>query len=370
MSDAFAVTVPLENVNDEFATIVEWNVTSGSKVKKGDVIVTLETLKATFELESEKEGFLFYEKEEGDEVGIGSAIAYICKENKKPAMERETAAADMSNEYDGNVTISAKAGKLMKEYGLRNEDFVGFEKVKIADVKARIADKGLKKRELQSGIRGKTQNIVSSKSIKISPAKRFEIRQLNQSNKRVVLSSVSIMVDMKKVEENIHNIFQNEKVQATAFELIISKTARLLKKYYLLNGFFDDGSCNIYDEINIGIAVNIGKGLRVPVVKNADTLTLKDISNTVRDLSLKYFREELGVGDLTGGTFTVTDLSSMGIVDFHPVINNMQSAILGVCSVMPGTNYFKIILTFDHNMADGMIAADMLNELSTFLKGN
>ena len=108
---------------------------------------------------------------------------------------------------------------------------------------------------------------------------------------------------------------------------------------------------------------------RGPVFKNVDRLSLKDVSNSVKDLSLKYFRGELRLGDLSGGTFTVTDLSAKGIIDFHPVINNMQAAILGICSVMPGTNHFKVILTFDHNMSDGMVAADMLNELSTLLHG-
>ena len=62
MSDAFAVIVPLENINDEFATLIKWNVESGEEVKKGSVIATLETMKAVFEIEAEKDGFLFYER--------------------------------------------------------------------------------------------------------------------------------------------------------------------------------------------------------------------------------------------------------------------------------------------------------------------
>ncbi len=368
MSDVFAVTVPLENINDEFATIVEWNIESGKEVKKGDVIVTIETMKAIFEIEAEKDGFLFYELKEGDEVAVGSEIAYIGKENKIPEIKTKATEIDKSETYDDNADISAKAKKLMKEYGLQNEDFAGFEKVKLEDVKTKIAEEGLKKKEFQSVISSKDQYLTSSEIIKIKQAKKFEIKQLRQSSQRVISSSVSIMVDIQKVEENIKFISQNDGVHATIVELVIFNISRLLKKYNLLNGFYDDGNCNVYNEINIGFAVNIGKGLKVPIIKNADKLTLKDISNTVKDLSLKYFREELSLNDITSGTFTVTDLSSKGIVDFFPVINNMQSAILGICSVMPGTNYFKVILTFDHNMADGMMAADMLNELSTLLQ--
>jgi pyruvate/2-oxoglutarate dehydrogenase complex dihydrolipoamide acyltransferase (E2) component len=369
MSDVFAVIVPLENINDEFATLIEWNVGSGKEVKKGDVIVTLETMKAIFEIEAEKDGFLFYEIKEGAEVRVGSEIAYICDENKRPKIVTKPTGFDTSKSRNGSMDISAKAMKLMDEYGLRDEDFAGFEKVKLEDVKTKIAERSLKKKDAHAAISSKEQYRTSSKIFEISPAKRFEIKQLRQSSQRVIASSVSVVVDLQKVEENIKHISRNDGVRPTIVELTIFHTSRLLKKYNLFNGFYDDGNCNVYNEINVGFAVNIGKGLKVPVIKGADKLLLKEISNTVKDLGLKYFREELVLSDLAGGTFTVTDLSAKGIVDFSPIINNMQAAILGICSAMPGTGCFKIILTFDHNMADGMMAADMLNELSALLQG-
>jgi len=369
MSDAFAVIVPLENINDEFATLIKWNVESGEEVKKGSVIATLETMKAVFEIEAEKDGFLFYEIEEGAEVRVGSEIAYICDENKRPEMTTKASGLESSKGRDRIVNISAKARKLMNEYGLQDEDFAGFEMVKLEDVKTKIAERSLEKRVAQDAISCKEQYRTSSKIFEISPAKKFEIKQLRQSSQRVITSSVSVSVVLQKVEESIKNISRNEGVRPTIVELMLFHTARLLKKYYLFNGCYDNGNCNVYDEINVGFAVNIGKGLKVPVIKSADKLSLKEIANTVRDLGLKYFREELGLSDLAGGTFTLTDLSAKGIVDFSPVINNMQAAILGVCSEMPGTGSFKILLTFDHNMADGMMAADMLNELSALLYG-
>lgn len=362
MPDVFAVTVPMENVNDEFATVVECNVGSGTAVKTGEIILTLETQKAVFELEAEKDGFLFHDLAEGDEVRIGSEIAYICKENKRPEIIKEKTT---DTGAEGGVSVSAKAAKLMDEYGLRVEDFEGVEKIKLADVKAKA--EGMKKRVSGQGAKGRTA--AAYEPVKVSPAKKFEIQQLRQSTQNVVPSSVSIMVNVHKVEENIKRIMKEEGVQVTIVELVIFETAQLLKKYRLFNGFHADGGCNVYHDINIGFAVNIGKGLKVPVIKKADQLSVKEISDSVKDLSLKYFREELSLDDLIGGTFTVTDLSTKGIIDFFPVINNLQSAIIGICSVLPGTDHFKIILTFDHNMADGMMAADMLNELSTLLQG-
>lgn len=369
MSDAFAVIVPLENINDEFATLIEWKVESGKEVKKGDVIASLETMKAIFEIEAEKDGFLFYEIKEGAEVRVGSEIAYICDENKRPEIVTKTTGFDTSKGRDRSVDVSAKARKLMDEYGLRDEDFAGFEKVKLEDVKTKISERSLEKRDVHDVISGKEQYRTTSKIFKLSPAKKFEIKQLRQSSQRVIASSVSVAVDLQKVEENIKYISRNDGVRPSIVELMIFHTSRLLKKYNLFNGFYEDGNCNVYDEINVGFAINIGKGLKVPVIKSADKLSLTEISNTVKGLGLKYFREELVFSDLAGGTFTVTDLSAKGVADFSPVINNMQAAILGVCSAMPGTGCFKIILTFDHNMADGMMAADMLNELSALLQG-
>ncbi|MBI5308857.1 MAG: 2-oxo acid dehydrogenase subunit E2 [Planctomycetes bacterium] len=369
MSECFAVIVPMENTNDEVATIVRMNIASGEEVKKGEVIITLETMKAVFEIEAEESGFFFYKVKEGDEVRVGSEIAYICKENRMPEIRTDAGVNDGSRARDGKLDISAKAAKLMKEHGLRDEDFAGMVRVKLEDVKAKVAEKGLQTKGPQSVTGVRDKNCPSLNIVEISPAKKYEIRQLRESSRRVIASSVSVMIDFQKVEANIRSISQNEGVRAAVGELIIYNVSRLLKKYNLFNGYYDKDVCAVYSEINVGFAVNMGRGLKVPVIRNADKMSVKDISNTVKDLSLRYFREELALNDLAGGTFTVTDISSRGVVDFIPVINNMQSAILGVCAVMPGTGCFKCILTFDHQMADGMMAADMLNELSTMLQG-
>ena len=78
--------------------------------------------------------------------------------------------------------------------------------------------------------------------------------------------------------------------------------------------------------------MNLGRSLRVPVVKTRGSGSLRDVARAVRDLTLRYMREELTIDDVTGGTFTITDLSGEGIVHFVPVLNERQSAILGLCA--------------------------------------
>jgi len=107
----------------------------------------------------------------------------------------------------------------------------------------------------------------------------------------------------------------------------------------------------------------------VPVIRDCKGDSPLDIARSVRDLSLRYMRDELAAEDLMGGTFTVTDLSGHGVVHFIPVINERQSAILGICAERPGTAGRELVLTFDHRMADGMLAAEFLNQLRERLEG-
>ena len=115
--------------------------------------------------------------------------------------------------------------------------------------------------------------------------------------------------------------------------------------------------------VSVGFAMNLGRSLRVPVVRDAGTLSLLEVARAVRSLSLAYMRDELTIADQTGGTFTVTDLSSHGAEFFVPVVNRRQSAILGICAERPGDRRRNLVLAFDHRMADGMRGAAFLGAL-------
>jgi 2-oxoglutarate dehydrogenase E2 component (dihydrolipoamide succinyltransferase) len=129
-----------------------------------------------------------------------------------------------------------------------------------------------------------------------------------------------------------------------------------------MNGFFAKGRAWTYRDIAVGFAVNAGKGLRVPIVRNTAQLSQLDVCRAVRELTLRYFREELSMQDVSGGTFTVTDLSGAGVTYFVPVLNDRQSAILGLCAA-DAAGQQNLVLAFDHRMSDGMRAAAFLGEL-------
>jgi pyruvate/2-oxoglutarate dehydrogenase complex dihydrolipoamide acyltransferase (E2) component len=150
-------------------------------------------------------------------------------------------------------------------------------------------------------------------------------------------------------------------------ELALYETARILRDWPEMNGWYADGRAWTHNDVAIGFAVNLGRSLRVPVVKDAATGSLRDIARAVRELTLRYLREELTIDDVTGGTFTITDLSGEGIVHFVPVLNERQSAILGLCAARPDGSR-ELVLTFDHRLSDGMRAARFLAALRARLE--
>ena len=124
--------------------------------------------------------------------------------------------------------------------------------------------------------------------------------------------------------------------------------------------------------MNIGFAIDGDLGLKVPVIRAADSKSIADITQEMQELMVAYLNNSLTSHDLQGGTFTMTDLSGEGVFAFHPLINQGQSAILGVGGEFypPGSRegVFNLILAFDHQVSEGRNAAKFLRELGDHLQ--
>jgi pyruvate dehydrogenase E2 component (dihydrolipoamide acetyltransferase) len=104
-------------------------------------------------------------------------------------------------------------------------------------------------------------------------------------------------------------------------------------------------------------------------VRAAADLTQRDVCRSVRELTLKYFRDELSMADVSGGTFTLTDLSGIGVTHFTPVLNDRQAAILGLCAPGADGASQNMVLAFDHRLSDGLRAGTFLGELRERIEG-
>jgi pyruvate dehydrogenase E2 component (dihydrolipoamide acetyltransferase) len=147
---------------------------------------------------------------------------------------------------------------------------------------------------------------------------------------------------------------------------IIWSTARLLQEFPRLNACCLNEQDLLYKQVNIGYALDAGLGLKVAVLRNADQLTASAIIEERQRLITGYLNQSLPPADLSGGTFTITDLSGSGIKSFDPLISEGQAGILGISgefAIGAGQLAFHLVLSFDHRLVEGRAAATFLSQL-------
>jgi len=188
----------------------------------------------------------------------------------------------------------------------------------------------------------------------------------------VTLTSEADATDLVAVRERFKTaLAPREMVVPTYTDLMIKLTGIALLEYPLLNASWQENGIFIPDGVHIAVAVDTEAGLLVPVVRDAPSKSIQQIAEESWTLAQRARACQLGVDDLQGGTFTITNLGSYGIDAFTPIINLPQCAILGVGRIVdkPAVIHGKIVprkmmtlsLTFDHRLVDGGPAARFLN---------
>jgi pyruvate/2-oxoglutarate dehydrogenase complex dihydrolipoamide acyltransferase (E2) component len=205
---------------------------------------------------------------------------------------------------------------------------------------------------------------VATRAEALPRAKKVEGKYLRAGAAGTLASVVTVACPTRGLRESLA---RREAVGGNATALIVAEAARLLRKYPAFNAYHDDGTAHYYESVNVGFAIDAGRGLKVPVIRDADRKGIAAVAVEMRELVVAYLDDALKVDSLAGGTFTVTDLSGEGVSTFHPLINRGQSAILGVGAEVfaPGSDSgtFHLMLAFDHQLSEGRAAARFLNEL-------
>jgi pyruvate/2-oxoglutarate dehydrogenase complex dihydrolipoamide acyltransferase (E2) component len=353
MSD-FIYKVHRENPNDEFVIVASLSKKSGSEIKTNEIVCSLEATKNAYDVEAPQDGYLFFKHNEGDRVEIGDTLFAIS--SNKDFTFTEIIKTDDSQ--SGRIT--RKAQKIIDEFGIDSSVFlnsgarVGEKEVRDYIEKNNLVSKASQSTEILPDV-----HFIDEEP---SPTKAFEIHYLKQSSD-VIYSKVSREISLELIEK-----IQKTYPGTTLGEIVSFGTLSAIKKFPYVNSCYTKNKIRKYSDYNLGVAINIGKGLKVPVIKNFSQLTLSEISKIFKDLAMSYVRDELKGSDLVNGTFTMTDLSSLGVKDFMPVVNKDQGAILGICAPSPFTKSFNIILGFDHRIIDGMYAAQFLKEIEASLR--
>ena len=186
------------------------------------------------------------------------------------------------------------------------------------------------------------------------------------------------MDDAVKLRGQLVEEWEDEGVRPSYTDLVIRAVARALEKHPRMNASWGDDEITLHGDVHVGMAVSLQEGLIVPVIKNANAISVKDLAQESSRLAAAAREGNLGLDDMQDGTFTVSALGMMGVDSFTPIINAPQAGILGVNRIRDDvawdgdrpvkTQVMRLSLTWDHRVLDGAPAAEFLGEVKALLE--
>ena len=412
---AIAVLMPKQGQSVESCLIIKWNKKIGDKVKAEEPICEVETDKAVFEVEAPEAGTIlkiFYK--EGDDVPVLDTIAIIGQpgekidhlipqktvsvskgeyvENQKAITSDKSSKETKSSFAGGLIPISPLARRFAEKKGIDFSKLVG------SGPGGRIIKKDIEKmiseQEQLASVVDASKTISGvpplTKERGISfpgPIKEIPVKGVRQLiSERMIKSLQSTAQLTLNISADASNLLASRKWLKSSPEtlglsgisindLLLYILAKTLPEFKALNAHFLEDKILEFEHVHLGFAVDSPRGLMVPVIRNAHLLSLKEISKEAKRLSSACLEGSIQPDEITGGTFTVTNLGTMGIESFTPILNVPQVAILGVCSIylkpimkedkVRFIPHLGLSLTFDHRAIDGAPAARFLQELAT-----
>jgi pyruvate dehydrogenase E2 component (dihydrolipoamide acetyltransferase) len=387
------VIMPALGVAQEKGTLLHWLKAEGQSVTKGEPLMEVETDKATVEIEAPASGILAHvTASPGDEVPVGNRIALIVAPGEKvpvkPSEPTESCAREDTSSKaaavepaparetksppSGVIIASPAARRIARERGLDLSAISGTGP-QGAVLAGDIIHAGSGKPRPGAG------PPTIRETLQLTPMRRIIAERMASSKQTAPHFYLRIDADMTEIDRQRSALKQQrEPLTPSINDYILSACARALPDFPLLNASFTEQGVHIYSDINLGVAVALQEGLVVPVIRNADRLSLQQIAAQSREFAQKAQTKKLLPLDYEGGTFTVSNLGMFGVDDFVAIINPPQCAILAVGQVAPrvvpdnqGFAVRPIVtmsLSADHRVVDGAIAASFLKKLKELLE--
>ena len=411
MSAGTAILLERDNVNDEVVTLIHWFVKNGEKVEAGTLIAEIETSKANVEVMAPHSGYLYWGVGERADIPVSEAIGHILPqpaaagsiaigtgEKAKGAAASAHPATSASLPVvaglvarnavaqNGAVPVfasstgyarrfSRRAQELLREHAIPEERFSAMAMVRANDVLAMLAgqpavslpdnSRQAERPPIQdTHPRNAARPKLPVTDVSLSRMKRSEAQSLAMGGQNTIPSAVSVTCLTRGLRAALQ---ANPIVAGNAGAVIVYEAARLLRKYPAFNATYRPDTMLVYEQVNIGYAMDDGRGLKVTVIRDCDQKSLAEITTELRALTLAYLDDKLTPAQISGGTFTISDLSGLGVSGFLPLISEDQGAILGVGGeqFLPGSRdgLFTLTLAFDHQLTEGRTAALFLNDL-------
>ncbi len=433
------IVMPKLSDTMEEGKILAWRKQVGQTITAGEVIAEVETDKADMELEAAESGVLAkIEVAAGESATVGAVIAVLDGTGKsdvkpaaavaKPATTKGAAAApdDAGQEGAGphdeakpefpsagndvqpavkrtaaqvapqakskagsavsaetpsdDVKASAAARALAAERGVDLASLTGSGpagRIVSADVDAASVRKPAREGRTLGPPQGAP---VVSERHELSRMRQSIARRMSEAFRDIPHFSVTAEIDMSEAVRLKAALEKSETfdVPVTYTHLVLKATARALMRHSRLNASYRDGAIEVHAEVNLGMAVSVDDGLIVPVLRHADERPLGDLAAEARRLVALTKQGRFASDDLSGGTFTVSNMGMLDLDSFTAVINPPQAAILAVGAIKPrpvvrngavvAAHTMFVTVSCDHRIIDGVMAGRFLEELKTLLE--
>jgi 2-oxoglutarate dehydrogenase E2 component (dihydrolipoamide succinyltransferase) len=386
-----------ESVNE--VTLATWLVNDGDYVEIDQALAEFESDKATFELPAEVAGVISRIAKEGDDIKIGAVVATIDTDASKPEStskkeeknekietKNETLVSKQENTSYATGAASPAAKKILEE-----------KNISINEVSGTGVDGRITKEDALNAKANQTQKIIpDTKNIQtpIAVGNRLErIEKLTRIRKTISRRLVEVknqtamlttfnevdMTAINQIRTKYKDIFFEQNNVGLGFMSFFTKAVcQALQKFPSVNAYINDEQMIFHDYCDISIAVSTERGLVVPVVRNAETLSFAGIEKEIKRLATLARNNELSMHDMEGGTFTITNGGVFGSLMSTPIINQPQSAILGMHKVQDRAMVINgnieirpmmyLALSYDHRIIDGKDSVGFLVAVKDYLE--
>lgn len=405
------IKVPSVGESVTEATIGSWNKKNGEFVKRNEVLLSLETDKASVEVVAENDGVLTITANAGDVVQIGASIGSLDTAASAPAASvsasAPAASAPPAPASAATAMAAAPTSSSSIHPDLKNHLSPAVQRVvneKGIDPSS-VAGTGKDGRLTKADVLNASPAAPASAPAKVAPAapafvapvssrqgdkklvpmttiRKRIAEKLKEAQNTAALLTTFNEIDMGKVMElrnKYKDAFKEKHGLGLGFNGFFVKAAvEALKAYPAVNAWISGGEIEYHNYYNVGIAVSTEKGLMVPVIKDADLLSVAGIEAAVRNLATKGRDGKIGIDDLTGGTFSITNGGVFGSLLSTPILNFPQSAILGLHKIQDRPVAINgkveirpmmyVALTYDHRIIDGKEAVSFLVKIKELVE--
>jgi pyruvate dehydrogenase E2 component (dihydrolipoamide acetyltransferase) len=390
---AISVVMPALEMAQENGKLLAWRKKEGERVTKGEPLLEIETDKAVVEVEAPGDGILMgIMADVGAVIPVGETIAWLVAPGERPPAKSAAAAAPAARAMSTSVAqasaaapaaakqvvathqASPKARRLGKELG-----------VEIGKIRGTGPDGVITAEDVQAfaNAKGATEVLAAPVQVEaLSAVARLMAERVTQSWTSVPhfflvrdMDAGALVEAQKRISAEMQ---KTQGAAATVTDLLIMLVARVVAKHPRMNSSWTGQGIRAYPDVNISVAMAVKDGVVSAVIHKADTLRFSEISSQRRELTERARTGRLRPADITGGTFTISNLGMYKVDAFNAIIAPPQAAILAVGSIServvpvagkPGIRpMMTMTLSSDHRVVDGARAAEFLSDLADAIR--